>query len=72
MNLFRSNHQDTTLELNHQLSDFGLHPADWELIYNSNNQIKIQHKQESSFYFLGLTQKVNGKNIWKNIILAGL
>ncbi len=60
------------LELNSQLSDFGLQPADWRLIRNTDDQIKIENKFESSFYFLGLTQKNGAKDYWKNIQLAGI
>ncbi len=62
----------TLNELNSQLSDFGLSPADWKLIKGTDEHIKIENKFESSFYFLGLTQKSDGKNYWKNIQLAGI
>ena len=62
----------TMTELSSQLSDFGLQPADWRLIRSTEEQIKIENKIESSFYFLGLTQKNGSKNYWKNIQLAGI
>lgn len=59
-------------ELNTQLADFGLHPQDWVLMPKSNKTIKIQHKEEKTFFFLGEVEKQKGKPYWKTIHLAGL
>ena len=70
MNLFQTNY--SLDELNNQLIDFGLHPKDWDLLKVKNKQIKIQHRQESTFYFIGSVENKKGKAYWKNIHLAGL
>lgn len=72
MNTLRSLINPRTVELNTQLSDFGLHPADWSLIKGRAEKIRIQHKIEKSFYFVGSVEKVNGKRVWKTITLASL
>lgn len=70
MNLFQT---DVSIaELNTQLIDFGLYPQDWILSKQTKTKIKIQHKQEKTFYFLGHVEKQQGKAYWKTIHLAGL
>ena len=59
-------------ELNTQLTDFGLHPQDWVLMPKSSKTVKIQHKEEKTFYFVGQIEKQKGKAYWKTIHLAGL
>ncbi|MBC7420091.1 MAG: hypothetical protein H7328_05135 [Bdellovibrio sp.] len=54
------------------LSEFGLQPFDWLLIKNTENQIKIQHKQEPSFYFIGKTISKDGEKKWNSIQLGSL
>ena len=58
--------------LRQQLAEFGLHPSDWNLIKDEKNQFIIQNKDESSFYFMGLIQRTDGKDVWKNIRLVSL
>ena len=72
MNLFQKQNQASLLDLNIQLADFGLKPSDWKLLKTHEDQIKIQNKTESSFYFYGSTLKTAGKNKWKNICLISL
>lgn len=71
MNLFQPITSSFT-ELNTQLTDFGLHPQDWVLKAESNKTVKIQHKEEKTFYFMGQVEKQKGKSYWKTIHLAGL
>jgi hypothetical protein len=59
-------------ELNSQLQDFGLHPNDWTLSKQSFKKVKIQNKEQNSFYFVGDVEKRKGKTQWKTIHLAGL
>ena len=72
MNLFQKHSQTSLLDLNIQLADFGLKPSDWKLLKTEEDQIKIQNKTESSFYFYGSIQQTAGKNKWKNICLVSL
>ena len=72
MNSLQKNTLGTPINLNSQLAEFGLQPSDWKLTPTSGKTIKIQNKNESSFYFMGSLQKINGKPIWKSIRLAGL
>lgn len=74
MNFFQTttNAQAELKTLNKDLSDFGLHPFDWVLIKNSQKEIKIQHKIEHDFYFIGRTISKNGKKKWSSIQLASL
>ena len=72
MNLFQKHSQASLLDLKIQLADFGLKPSDWKLLKTEEDQIKIQNKIESSFYFYGSTQQTAGKNTWKNICLISL
>lgn len=58
--------------LSRSLSEFGLQPYDWVLIKNSNSQIKIQHKEEPSFYFIGKVTLEKGQKKWNSIHLASL
>lgn len=70
MNLFQTKIEFS--DLNTQLKDFGLHPNDWELSPESRRIIKIQNKQQKSFYFIGDIEIQKGKTYWKTIQLAGL
>jgi hypothetical protein len=70
MDLFNTN--INFAELNSQLQDFGLHPNDWKLSKQSYKQVKIQNKEEETFYFVGDIEKRKGKTQWKSIQLAGL
>lgn len=72
MNLFQSTATENMNDLTSQLSQFGLQPADWSLVSEQNNQIRIQNKFDASFYFLGSVQNLNGKRQWKNIQLISL
>jgi len=71
MNFFQLK-TDAVNELNLQLTDFGLQPQDWVLQPQSTKKIKIQNRQEKSFFFMGQVEKLKGKAYWKNIHLASL
>jgi len=71
MNFFQLK-TDAVNELNLQLTDFGLQPQDWILQPQSTKKIKIQNRQEKSFFFMGQVEKSKGKAYWKNIHLASL
>lgn len=70
MNLFQSAH--SFQDLNLQLKDFGLHPQDWVLLGETKKKIKIQHKEEDTFFFIGDVENQKGKLYWRTIQLAGL
>ena len=75
MNFFQTTQKSKANELqslNFGLSEFGLSPNDWLLIKNESNQIKIQHRQEPNFYFIGKTIIKNGVQTWNSIQLASL
>ena len=75
MNFFQTTTAAVQLELKALslgLSEFGLQPFDWTLIKNASGTIKIQHKSEPSFYFIGRTTTLKGQKKWNSIQLASL
>lgn len=59
------------LSLQLGLTEFGLKPAEWQIIKKSSKQFMIQNAYENNFYFFGETQPTN-ENKWKSIRLASL
>lgn len=54
------------------LSQFGLRPIDWKLSKKSEDCVKIENKEEPSFYFIGKLKLEDGQTKWNTIQLASL
>ncbi len=60
------------LHLNIGLKSFGLSPEDWSLIPDSKNSYRIVNTSEPDFIFKGETRKLQGRKVWKKIVLQSL
>gem|GEM_PF-1159825 len=58
--------------LSKSLSEYGLSPAEWELIKEDRVNYKIANKYEPKFFFRGRIQFRRGRKIWGSIQLAGI
>jgi len=64
--------KEQMIELHADLKNFGLNPAEWSLKQMRSLQIKIEHRLDSSFAFLGVATKKNKRLKWENLKLISL
>lgn len=62
----------TEIQLLQKLQKYGLRSNDWILIKPMNQLVRIQHKKEKTFSFIGTPTIKNGSADWKNIRLLSL
>ena len=58
--------------LSNSLADFGLSPAEWQLVKEDSTSYRIANKAEPNFFFRGRTLFSRGRKKWSSIQLAGL
>ena len=68
--MYQQTNELTVLAKN--LSEFGLRPIDWKLSKKSDDSVKIENKEEPSFYFIGKLKSEEGQPKWTSIQLASL
>lgn len=67
--MFKQKQQLINLHIN--LSQYGLHPSDWNIIKYDPSTFIILNKFEKDFYFIGKLAERNSPK-WKYITLASI
>lgn len=60
------------ITLSYKLNEYGLDPKHWTIQKINTKKYKIVNKEDSSFYFLGITTLKQNTCDWEKIILASL
>ena len=67
------NNQETVyLQLQNELSSFGLRPEEWSLHSRNHSLFEIKNIYSKNFVFCGQVEKTSGRPRWKMISLKSI
>lgn len=72
MNAFHTADKIPYPALSLELSEYGLHPADWRITRERGRIFRISHVREPDFFFRGQITAETGRQRWETIQLAGI